>query len=58
MNAYVARPATPGPGIAPPTAHGARNRTGRDRAALPARLGFPDMIDVDPGARTLSRRTP
>jgi hypothetical protein len=54
MNAHAARPGTPGPGTATTTA----NRTGRDHAAPPTRLGFPDMIDVDPGARTVSRRTP
>jgi hypothetical protein len=47
MNAYAVAPAAP-----------AANRTGRDHAAPPARLGFPDMIDVDPGAGTVRRRTP
>jgi hypothetical protein len=53
MNAYA--PARPGPGA--PTAPAAPDRTGRDRAAPPARLGFPDMIDADPGAPTVSHRT-
>ena len=58
MTGYAGRTGTPCPGIAAATAAAAPNRTGRDRAAPPARLGFPDMIDVDPGARTMSRGTP
>jgi hypothetical protein len=62
MNAHVAWAATPGLGTAatPGRRRAATtgDRTSRDRAAFPVGLGFPDMIDVDPGAHRPTRRTP